>query len=78
MYFFESTGFCQQGLPLGSGMGSSAASAGAGACAVNLLFGNPLSDQQLILAGLVSEASVSGYHADNIAPAIMGGFTLIK
>lgn len=66
-----------QGLPLGSGMGSSAASAAAGACAVNALFGSPLSKQQLILPGLASEATVSGYHADNIAPALLGGFVLI-
>ncbi|GMH39582.1 hypothetical protein BSKO_07480 [Bryopsis sp. KO-2023] len=69
--------FLEKGLPLGSGMGSSAASAGAGACAVNLLFGSPLTENQLVLAGLQSEASVSGYHADNIAPAILGGFILI-
>ena len=62
-----------QGLPLGSGMGSSAASAAAGAWAVNALFGAPLSRQQLVPAGLVSEATVSGYHADNIAPRPAGG-----
>lgn len=66
-----------KGLPLGSGMGSSAASAAAGACAVNALFGSPLSKEQLILPGLASEATVSGYHADNIAPALLGGFVLI-
>ncbi|KAF2536861.1 hypothetical protein F2Q68_00019238 [Brassica cretica] len=33
---------------------------------------------ELVLAGLESEAKVSGYHADNIAPAIMGGFVLIR
>ena len=67
-----------QGLPLGSGMGSSAASAAAGAWAVNNLFGCPLSKQELVPAGLASEAAVSGYHADNIAPALMGGFVLIR
>ncbi len=67
-----------QGLPLGSGMGSSAASAAAGAWAVNTLFGGPLSKEQLVPAGLVSEATVSGYHADNIAPALLGGFILIR
>ena len=67
-----------QGLPLGSGMGSSAASAAAGAWAVNALFGEPLSREQLVPAGLVSEATVSGYHADNIAPALLGGFVLIR
>lgn len=67
-----------QGLPLGSGMGSSAASAAAAAWAVNGLFGSPLSKQQLLPAGLASEATVSGYHADNIAPALLGGFILIR
>ena len=68
----------QKGLPLGSGMGSSAASAAASAWAVNALFGSPLTKDQLIYAGLASEAAVSGYHADNIAPALMGGFILIR
>ena len=67
-----------QGLPLGSGMGSSAASAAAGAWAVNNLFGNPLNKEELVPAGLASEAIVSGYHADNIAPALLGGFVLIR
>mmetsp|Transcript_26650 Transcript_26650/g.44650 ORF Transcript_26650/g.44650 Transcript_26650/m.44650 type:complete len:418 (+) Transcript_26650:430-1683(+) len=67
-----------KGLPLGSGLGSSAASAGAAAWAVNELFGCPLSKEELVPAGLVSEAFVSGYHADNIAPAIMGGFILVR
>lgn len=69
---------CLQGLPLGSGMGSSAASAAAGAWAVNALFGSPLGKDTLVYAGLASEAAVSGYHADNIAPALMGGFILIR
>ncbi|EFN56255.1 hypothetical protein CHLNCDRAFT_22496 [Chlorella variabilis] len=68
----------RKGLPLGSGMGSSAASAAASAWAVNTLFGCPLSKDTLIIAGLASEAVVSGYHADNIAPALMGGFILIR
>jgi homoserine kinase len=67
-----------QGLPLGSGMGSSAASAAAAAWAVNGLFGAPLSKAQLVLAGLASEAAVSGYHADNIGPALLGGFVLVR
>lgn len=32
----------------------------------------------LVVAGLASEAAVSGYHADNIAPALMGGFILVR
>lgn len=59
-------------------MGSSAASAAASAWAVNTLFGAPLSKEQLVIPGLTSEATVSGYHADNIAPALLGGFVLIR
>ena len=67
-----------KGLPLGSGLGSSAASAAAAAVAVNELFGGHLSPLELVLACLESEAKVSGYHADNVGPAIMGGFVLIR
>ena len=67
-----------QGLPLGSGLGSSAASAAAGAWAVNLLFGEPFTREELVPAGLVAETLVSGYHADNIAPSLMGSFVLIR
>ncbi|KAL6501042.1 hypothetical protein OROHE_025239 [Orobanche hederae] len=68
----------EKGLPLGSGLGSSAASAAAAAVAVNELFGGSLSPSQLVLAGLESESKVSGYHADNVAPSILGGFVLIR
>lgn len=67
-----------KGLPLGSGMGSSAASAAAACWAVNLLFGERLTREELVYAGLQSEAFVSGYHADNIAPALLGGFVLVR
>ncbi|KAG2435308.1 hypothetical protein HXX76_007383 [Chlamydomonas incerta] len=67
-----------KGLPLGSGMGSSAASAAAAAWAVNGLFGAPVPKDKLILAGLASEAAVSGYHADNVGPSLLGGFVLIR
>ena len=46
--------------------------------AVNALFGAPLDKAALVPAGLASEAAVSGYHADNIAPALLGGFILIR
>eukprot|EP00899_Mesostigma_viride_P014409 jgi/Mesvir1/2296/Mv19332-RA.1 len=67
-----------KGLPLGSGLGSSAASAAAGAWAANAIFGAPLKKHQLVPAGLAAEAVVSGYHADNVAPSLMGGFVLIR
>lgn len=67
-----------KGLPLGSGLGSSAASAAAAAKAVDALFGSLLYRDDLVLAGLESEKAVSGFHADNIAPAILGGFVLVR
>ena len=67
-------------LPLGSGMGSSGASAVAAAWAVNLLAGAPLpkDDPDLLLACIEAEAARSGFHADNVAPALLGGFVLIR
>ena len=59
-------------------MGSSAASAAASAWAVNGLFGCPVSKDDLVLAGLASEAAVSGYHADNVGPSLLGGFVLVR
>ncbi|MBA2390986.1 MAG: homoserine kinase, partial [Geodermatophilaceae bacterium] len=68
----------RKGLPLGSGLGSSGASAAAAAWAVNKLFGEPLTKMALLHAALVAEAGVSGWHADNVAPALFGGFVLIR
>jgi homoserine kinase len=67
----------KKGLPLASGLGSSAASAVAAAVAVNALFGSPLGLIELLPACLDGEALVSGYHADNIAPCLLGGITLV-
>ena len=66
----------RKGLPIGSGLGSSAASAVAGAFAVNALFGNPLTRDQLLSPALDGEAIVSGYHPDNVGPSLFGGITL--
>jgi homoserine kinase len=67
----------QKGLPLESGLGSSAASAVGAAIAVNALFGNSLRRQDLLPACIEAEAAVSGRHADNVAPALLGGIVLI-
>ncbi|NWF68737.1 MAG: homoserine kinase [Chloroflexi bacterium] len=64
-------------LPLASGLGSSAASAVAAVVAVNALFGEPLTRADLLPSCLEGEAAVSGYHADNVAPALFGGITLV-
>jgi len=66
-----------KGLPLASGLGSSAASAVAAVVAVNALFGEPFSKVELLAACLEGEAVVSGYHADNVGPSLLGGITLI-
>ena len=69
----------KKGIPSGGGLGSSAASAAAGAFATNLLFGNILSDQQILESAIEGEKLVSGgYFADNVAPALWGGATLTQ
>lgn len=66
-------------MPLGSGLGSSAASAAAALFAVNQLMGNPLSKQELVPFALEGERAACGSgHADNVAPALLGGFVLIR
>jgi homoserine kinase len=67
----------RKGLPLASGLGSSSASAVAGAVAVNALFGSPLPQVELLAACVEGEAVVSGRHADNVAPALLGGIVLV-
>ena len=68
-----------KGMPAGSGLGSSAASASAAAYAVNLLFDGKLSKMELILPAAMAEEYVSGgFFADNVAPALLGGATLTR
>lgn len=67
-----------KGLPIGSGLGSSAASAAAAAMAVNVLLGSPLRKADLIEPCLEAETAVSGRHADNVAPALLGGLVLVR
>lgn len=68
-----------KGLPLGSGMGSSAASAVAALVATNHLLGKPFSKMDLLPFAMKAEAIACGTgHADNVAPALLGGFVLIR
>jgi homoserine kinase len=67
-----------KGLPLAGGQGGSAASAVAGAVAVNALLGSPLGRAALIDACLDAEEAVAGRHADNVAPALLGGIVLLR
>lgn len=63
----------------GSGIGSSSASSAAAAYGMNALFGYPLSDEELVECAMEGEYLASGgYHADNAAPAVMGGIVLIR
>ena len=63
----------------GSGIGSSAASSAAAAFGINELFGAPLSEEDVVICAMEGENLASGgYHADNAAPAVMGGITLIR
>jgi len=69
----------EKNMPLGSGMGSSAASSAAAVFALNYLLGSPLSTHKLIPFAMEGERIACGSaHADNVAPAILGGFTLIR
>jgi homoserine kinase len=68
-----------KGVRPSSGLGSSAASAAATAVALNELYGRNLSDHELVQLAAEGEKAVSGTaHADNVAPAILGGFTVVR
>lgn len=63
----------------GSGIGSSAASAVGSVFAINELLDRPYNKTQLTYFAMKGEALASkSEHADNLAPAIFGGFTLVK
>lgn len=66
-------------MPLGSGMGSSAASAVAGVVALNELLDRPLTRQELLPFAMEGERIASGSaHADNVGPSLIGGFVVIR
>ncbi|MBT8103893.1 MAG: homoserine kinase [Gammaproteobacteria bacterium] len=66
-----------KGIPLQSGMGSSAASAVAAVVAVNALLDAPLPVESLLPYALEGEKYASGgLHADNVAPSLLGGLIL--
>ncbi len=69
----------RKNMPLGSGMGSSAASAVAGVVAMNELLGNPLTRKELLPFAMEGERIASGSaHADNVGPSLLGGFVVIR
>jgi homoserine kinase len=63
----------------GSGIGSSAASAAGAVFAINELIGKPYSRSELVQFAMAGEKLASGSaHADNLAPVLLGGFTLVR
>lgn len=66
-------------MPIGSGLGSSAASTVAGLWAINELLGRPLTPLELLPFAMQGEELACGAgHADNVAPALLGGVVLIR
>jgi len=66
-------------MPMSSGLGSSAASSVAAVYGSNILAGSPLALRQLLPFTMQAEQVACGSaHADNVAPALYGGFILIR
>lgn len=66
-------------IKAGSGIGSSAASAAGAVWAMNELLDKPFTSIELVKFAMLGEALASGVaHADNVAPALYGGFTLVR
>lgn len=69
----------KKGMPLKSGLGSSAASSVVGVWALNKLLDSPMTDKQLLKFAMEGERLACGSaHADNVAPALLGGFVLVR
>ncbi len=66
-------------MPFGSGLGSSAASAVAGVMAMNELLRRPLEKRELLRFAVEGEQIADGaFHADNVAPSLIGGIILVR
>jgi homoserine kinase len=66
-------------MPIGSGLGSSSASTVAGLFAIKTLLGDETDPSTLLPFAMKGEEMACGHgHADNVAPALMGGFVLIR
>jgi homoserine kinase len=66
-------------IKAGSGIGSSAASAAGTVFGINELVGKPFSRKELVEFAMQGEVLASGSaHADNVAPALCGGFTIVR
>lgn len=63
----------------GSGLGSSASSSAGAVFGLNELLGKPLTKLELVPFAMAGETASSGKaHADNVAPSLLGGFTLVR
>ena len=68
-----------KGIKPGSGIGSSSASSCGAVVAANRLLGDPFTNAELVGFAMEGEKLASGAkHADNVAPCIFGGFTLVR
>ena len=66
-------------MPFGSGLGSSSASAVAGAMAVNELLRRPFDKKALLpFAGAGEQVADGAWHLDNVAPSLLGGIVLVR
>ena len=66
-------------IKAGSGIGSSSASAAGAVFGINELLDRPFSKHELVDFAMKGEAIASGCeHADNVAPCVLGGFTLVR
>lgn len=66
-------------MPMGSGLGSSAASSAGAVFAVNKLLGEPFDRMGLLPFAIRGETAASGApHADNVAASLLGGFVLVR
>jgi homoserine kinase len=66
-------------IKAGSGIGSSAASSAGAVFGINALLGNPYEIKDLVQFAMQGEKLACGNaHADNVAPALLGGFTLVR
>jgi homoserine kinase len=69
----------EKGIRPGSGIGSSGASAAAAAFGANLLLGEIFTPVEMVMLAMEGERLASGSaHADNVAPALLGGITLVR
>ena len=69
----------KKGIRPCSGIGSSGASAAGGAYLAHIMCNEKLTDNEVVMcAAMAEDVTSGGLHADNVAPCILGGFTMIR